>query len=224
MHYIPSISNDYKRTREYNKVGTVCTIRCIYLSTYWIAMLRSHPRQHTYSLLSKPGDVHPHPHSYNFGDGNVALNRRIEIPFQNICYHRCKCIVVKLWKCVVLKYACNCDEEPWSGGYQSSGGRLNKKVSYQYTISHYKDHTVSRPFYRYNGNTNTSKYRLCIETGAVFLFVRLEHLPFCTRTFTCFDNQWFDNAEGLKISERHWLRTPRPWRVSINHSLWSSAL
>ena len=46
------------------------------------------------------------------------------------------------------------------------GARLNIKMSsYQYRYSHYKDKTVSRPSYHYNGNTYIWKDSLYIETG-----------------------------------------------------------
>ena len=48
----------------------------------------------------------------------------------------------------------------------SSGVRLNMNMpSYHYRNSHYKDNTVSRPSYLYNGNPHTKKDRPYIETG-----------------------------------------------------------
>ena len=49
---------------------------------------------------------------------------------------------------------------------KGSGARLNTKMSsYQYRNSRYKDNTISRPSYLYNGNLHTWKDSLYIETG-----------------------------------------------------------
>ena len=48
-----------------------------------------------------------------------------------------------------------------------SWGRLNIMVpSYQYKNSHYKDETVTRPFYLWNANPHTCKDRIYIVVGS----------------------------------------------------------
>ena len=86
-------------------------------------------------------------------------------------------------------------EETWLRD-KVPGAHLSMKASsYKYRNSHYKDKTVSRPSYLYNGkNPHTCKDRLYIEMGPwilVLLMVAGSHDPFCIIIMTVMNNHVF---------------------------------
>ena len=70
-------------------------------------------------------------------------------------------------------------------------GRLNIDMpSYQYRDYHYKDKTVMRPSYLYNGNLHTWKDGLNFEIGA---WCFLSHWPWCVDVSIMFPVKQFES-------------------------------
>ena len=108
------------------------------------------------------------------------------------------------------------------------GGRLSIKItSYQYMDSHFKDKTVSRPSYLYNGNLHTWKDGLYIETGpwawlldkyiSIVYLLSLPPVPTpCSLGYRLLDPA--SSADGSNAEQRHC----SPWRPLLSLLAWYS--